>query len=80
MDLKPRVARPIGLNSYVVSGTADLLLNGDMYSNDERVQVIVRGGEELTPTNIEIDFRGDQRYSAANRLDTLYGAVSSGFQ
>ena len=80
VDLKPRVARPIGLNSYVVSGTADLLLNGDMYSNDERIVVIVRGGEELTPTNIEIDFRGDQRYSAANRLDTLYGVVSSGFQ
>src|SRR5215216_2334686 len=80
VDLKPRVARPIGLNSYVVSGTADLLLNGNMYSNDERVHVIVRGGEELTPTNIEIDFRGDERYSAANRLDTLYGAVSSGFQ
>src|SRR5918992_46623 len=80
MDLKPRVARPIGLNSYVVSGTADLLLNGDMYSNDERIVVIVRGGEELTPTNVEIDFRGDERYSAANRLDTLYGVVSSGFQ
>ena len=80
VDLKPRVARPIGLNSYVVSGTADLLLNGDMYSNDERIVVIVRGGEELTPTNIEIDFRGDERYSAANRLDTLYGVVSSGFQ
>jgi PKD repeat protein len=80
VDLKPRVARPIGLNSYIVSGTADLLLNGDMYSNDERIVVIVRGGEELTPTNIEIDFRGDQRYSAANRLDTLYGVVSSGFQ
>jgi PKD repeat protein len=80
VDLKPRVARPIGLNSYVISGTADLLLNGDIYSNDERIVVIVRGGEELTPTNIEIDFRGDQRYSAANRLDTLYGVVSSGFQ
>ena len=80
VDLKPRVARPIGLNSYVVSGTADLLLNGDIYSNDERIVVIVRGGEELTPTNIEIDFRGDERYSAANRLDTLYGVVSSGFQ
>src|ERR687892_850396 len=80
VDLKPSVARPIGLNSYVVSGTADLLLNGDMYSNDERIVVIVRGGEELTPTNVEIDFRGDQRYSAANRLDTLYGVVSSGFQ
>ena len=80
VDLKPRVARPIGLNSYVVSGTADLLLNGDMYSNDERIVVVVRGGEELTPTNVEIDFRGDQRYSAANRLDTLYGVVSSGFQ
>src|SRR5215207_2550317 len=80
VDLKPRVARPIGLNSYLVSGTADLLLNGHMYSNDERVNVLVRGGEELTPTNIEIDFRGDERYSAANRLDTLYGAVSSGFQ
>ncbi|HEX6253107.1 MAG TPA: PKD domain-containing protein [Nitrososphaera sp.] len=80
VDLKPRVARPIGLNTYIVSGTADLLLNGDMYSNDERVHIIVRGGEELTPTNVEIDFRGDQRYSAANRLDTLYGVVSSGFQ
>jgi hypothetical protein len=80
VDLKPRVARPIGLNSYVISGTADLLLNGDMYSNDERIVVIVRGGEELTPTNVEIDFRGDQRYSAANRLETLYGVVSSGFQ
>ncbi|MFL6502962.1 MAG: hypothetical protein ACJ70W_05440 [Nitrososphaera sp.] len=80
LDLKPRIARPIGPNSYIVSGTADLLLNGDMYSNDERVNVIVRGGDELTPTNIEIDFRGDQRSSAANRLDTLYGAVSSGFQ
>ncbi|MFL6473684.1 MAG: hypothetical protein ACJ701_01570 [Nitrososphaera sp.] len=80
LDLKPRIARPIGPNSYVVSGTADLLLNGDMYSNDERVNVIVGGGDELTPTNIEIDFRGDQRSSAANRLDTLYGAVSSGFQ
>jgi PKD repeat protein len=80
VDLKPRVARPIGLNSYLVSGTADLLLNGDMYSNDERVNVIVRGGEELTPTNVEIDFRGDERYSAANRLETLYGVVSSGFQ
>jgi len=79
-DLKPRVARPIGPNGYVISGTADLLLNGDMYSNDERVHVILRGGEELTPTNIEIDFRGDQRYSAANRLDTLYGVISSGFQ
>ena len=80
VDLKPRVARPIGLNSYVVSGTADLLLNGDMYSNDENIHVIVRGGEELTPTNVEIDFRGDQRYSAANRLETLYGVVSSGFE
>jgi hypothetical protein len=80
VDLKPRVARPIGPNGYVISGTADLLLNGDMYSNDERVHVILRGGEELTPTNIEIDFRGDQRYSAANRLDTLYGVIISGFQ
>jgi hypothetical protein len=80
VDLKPRVARPIGPNSYVISGTADLLLNGDLYSNDERVHIILRGGEELTPTNIEIDFRGDERYSAANRLDRLYGVISSGFQ
>jgi PKD repeat protein len=80
VDLKPQVARPIGLNSYVVSGTADLLLNGDMYSNDERIVVVVRGGEELTPTNVEIEFRGDERYSAANRLETLYGVVSSGFE
>jgi PKD repeat protein len=80
VDLKPRIARPIGPNSYVISGTADLLLNGDMYSNDERIHIILRGGEELTPTNIEIDFRGDERYSAANRLDTVYGVIRSGFQ
>jgi PKD repeat protein len=80
VDLKPRVARPIGPNSYVISGTADLLLNGDLYSNDERVHIILKGGEELTPTNIEIDFRGDERYSAANRLDRLHGVISSGFQ
>ncbi len=80
VDFKPRVARPVGLDSYLVSGTADLLLNGDMYSNDERVQVMVRGGEDLTPTNVGIEFQGDHRYSAANRLETLYGAVTSGFQ
>jgi hypothetical protein len=80
VDFKPRVARPVGLDSYVVSGTADLLLNGDVYSNDERIEVMVRGGEELAPTNVEIEFQGDQRYSAANRLETLYGAVTSGFQ
>jgi hypothetical protein len=42
-----------------------------MYSNDERIEVMVRGGggeeEELTPTNVEIEFQGDHRYSAANR-------------
>ncbi|HJU35524.1 MAG TPA: PKD domain-containing protein [Nitrososphaera sp.] len=80
VDLKPRVARPVGPNTYIIAGTADLLLDGDMYSNDETVHVIVRGGEELTPTNIEIDFRGDERYSADNRLDRLYGVVSFGFQ
>lgn len=80
VDLNPQVARPAGLYSYVVSGTADLLLNGGMYSNDERVVVMVRGGEELTPTNVEIEFQGEHRYSAANRLDTLYGATTSGFQ
>jgi hypothetical protein len=80
VDFKPRVARPVGLDSYVVSGTADLLLNGDVYSNDERIEVMVRGGEALAPTNVEIEFQGDERYSGANRLETLYGAVTSGFQ
>lgn len=80
VDFEPRVARPTGINSYLVSGSADLLLNGDVYSDDEGIEVMVRGGEELTPTNIEIEFEGDQRYSAANRLETLYGAVTSGFQ
>lgn len=80
VDFKPRVARPVGLDSYLVSGTADLLLNGDVYSNDERVEVMVRGGEDLAPTNVEIEFQGDHRYSAANRLETLYGVVTSGFQ
>ena len=31
-------------------------------------------------TNVEIEFQGDDRYSAANRLETLYGSVTSGFQ
>jgi hypothetical protein len=80
VDLKPQVARPTGPNSYIVTGTADLLLDGSIYSNDERIQITVRGGDELTPTNVEIEFQGDHRYSAANRLETLYGAVTSGFQ
>ena len=80
VDFKPRVARPVGLDSYLVSGTADLLLDGNMYSNDERIEVMVRGGEELTPTSVEIEFQGDHHYSAANRLETLYGAVTFGFQ
>jgi hypothetical protein len=80
VDLKTDIARPVGPESFVVSGTADLLLNGDMYSNDEPVHITVRGGEELSPTNVEIEFQGDHRYSAANRLETLYGVVSQGFQ
>lgn len=80
VDLDPQVARPVGANSYIVSGTADLLLNGNMYSDDERIQVMVRGGDDLTPTNIEIEFQGEHNNSAAHRLETLYGAVTSGFQ
>jgi len=80
VGFKPQVARPIGLDSYLVSGSADLLLNGDLYSNDEKVEVMVRGGNVLTPTNIEIEFQGDAKYSAAHRLETLHGAVTSGFQ
>jgi hypothetical protein len=80
VSFRPEVARPVGLDSYVVTGTADLLLNGDLYSNDEEIKVMVRGGEVLTPTNVEIEFQGDDRYSAANRLETLYGAVTTGFQ
>jgi hypothetical protein len=79
-DFKPSIAAPTGPNSYIVTGTADLLLNGDMYSNDEDVQVIVRGGEELTPTNVEIQFQGDEKYSAAHRLETLHAVVTEGFQ
>jgi hypothetical protein len=51
-----------------------------MYSTDERVVVMLKGGKDLTQTNIDINFRGQERYSAANRLETLYGVVSSGFQ
>ena len=80
VDLKPQLARPVGPNSYVISGTADLLINGDIYSNDETILIMVKGGRNLTPTNIEIDFHGEERYSAANRLETMYGVVSSGFQ
>jgi hypothetical protein len=80
VDFKPQIARPVGPDSYLVSGTADLLLNGDRYSNDEKIQIMVRGGEDLTPTNIEIEFRGHEKYSAEHRLETLFGAVTSGFQ
>jgi hypothetical protein len=80
VDFKPDVAAPTGPNSYIVTGTADLLLNGDMYSNDEDIQVIIRGGDDLTPTNVEIQFQGEHRYSGANRLETLYAVVTDGFQ
>lgn len=80
VDFRPQIARPVGPDSYLVSGTADLLLNGDMYSDNEKVQIMVRGGGELTPTNIEIEFQGHEKYSAAHRLETLFGAVTSGFQ
>jgi hypothetical protein len=40
----------------------------------------VRGGDDLTPTNVEIEFQGEHRYSAASRFDTLYVAVTLGFQ
>ncbi|MDQ3873301.1 MAG: hypothetical protein M3258_06785 [Thermoproteota archaeon] len=80
VDLKPQLARPVGPNSYVISGTADLLINGNMYFNDEKMLITVNGGKHLTPTNIEIDFHGEEGYSAANRVETLYGVVSSGFQ
>jgi hypothetical protein len=80
VDFKPDVAAPTGPNSYIVTGTADLLLNGDMYSNDEDIQIIIRGGDDLTPTNVEIEFQGEHRYSGANRLETLYAVVTDGFQ
>jgi hypothetical protein len=80
VDFRPQIARPVGPDSYLVSGTADLLLNGNMYSDNEKVQIMVRGGGELTPTNIEIEFQGHEKYSAAHRLETLFGAVTSGFQ
>jgi len=51
-----------------------------MYSDNEKVQIMVRGGEVLTPTNIEIEFQGTEKYSAAHRLETLFGDVTSGFQ
>jgi hypothetical protein len=79
-DLKATAAAPAGPNSFIVTGTADLLLNGDMYSDDEPISIVVRGGEELSPTNIQIQFQGDQSYSAADRLETLYGVVTEGFQ
>jgi hypothetical protein len=80
VDFRAEIAASTGPSSYILTGSADLLLNGDMYSNDEEVQVIVRGGEELTPTNVEIQFQGEQRYSAANRLETLHAVVTDGFQ
>src|SRR4029079_10542741 len=61
VDFRPQIARPIGPDSYLLSGTGDLLLNGDMYSDNEKVQIMLRGGEVLTPTNIEIEFQGIEK-------------------
>jgi len=80
VDFKPQVAGPIGQDSYLVSGTADLLLDGTRYSNDEIIQVLLSGGDQLTPSNIEIQFQGDEKYSAAHRLETISGVVTSGFE
>jgi len=80
VDFKPNTAGPVGLNSYLLSGTADLLHNGNMYSSNENVSILISGGKTLTPTNVEIDFQGHGNHSASKRLDTLYGAVTSGFK
>lgn len=80
VDFKPQTSRPIGPNSYLLSGTADLLLNGNKYSNNEAINVLMSGGKNLTPTNVEIQFQGHENNSAANQLEMLYGIVTSGFK
>lgn len=71
VDAKPSVARPVGLNSDLFSGTADIMLNSDMYSNDGRVATVVRGRDELMPTDVEIRFQDGRRYSGLHRFEAL---------
>lgn len=80
VDLKPSAAGAIGPNAYAIAGTADLLVDGTMYASSEKVLVTVSGGDDLTPTNVQIIFQGKSPDSAANRLDTLYGAVDLGLK
>jgi hypothetical protein len=80
VDFKPKTAGPIGLNSYLLSGTADLLLDGKRYSNNEGINIIISGGKNLTPTDVEIQFQGHKNNSAALQLETVHGVVTSGFK
>lgn len=79
VDFKRSIARPVDVESYLVYTTAVILLNGDMYSNEERVEIVCGGADNQTPTNVEMDFPLDYRYSVARRLETLNGVVTSCF-
>ena len=83
VDFEPDVALPVGKESFFVAGTADLLLDGDMYSNDEEIEVMVHGGSHLAATSVEIEFLGDEDgngRSGADRLEVLHGVVTEGFK
>jgi hypothetical protein len=79
-NLKATFAHPVGPDTYVIVGTADVLMDGTMYSAAEPVQITVTGGSDLAPTGVQIAFQGDGGQSAAARFETLYGAVDIGLK
>ena len=79
-NLKQSFARPVGPASYVIVGTADVLMDGTMLSAAAPVQITLNGGPDMAPTGIQITFQGDGSHSAAARFETLYGAVDIGLR
>ena len=80
VHLHPIKAGPVGTQNYAISGTADVLVDGTLYSTSENTQILVSGGQDLTPTNVQISFLGTGQNDAAARLGTIYGSIDLGIK
>jgi hypothetical protein len=78
-NFKTKLAQPIGPQEFVVYGTADLLRDGNLYSGGEDIMILVSGGTNQSPTNVQAQFLGKQANSAADWLGDLFGVVTDGF-
>jgi hypothetical protein len=78
-NFKTKLAQPIGPQEFVVYGTADLLRDGNLYSGSEDIMILISGGTNQSPTNVQAQFLGKQANSAADWLGDLFGVVTDGF-